>query len=109
MKYICDDVAIELSLCNKTEAGQFIVSPDANTSSSGSIFTTAVHLKDPSPLKYNIVRTGYYCVQTYHSDPTTTYQAVAVFQNAYGELPGSQIAKLPFYGGLAIIYALVGV
>ena len=108
MKYICDQVAIDLNFCNRTEFEQFIVSPDANASSSGSIYTTAVHLKDSSPLKYNIIRTGYYCVQTYHSDPKTTYQAVAVFQNAYGELPGSQIAKLPFYGGLAIVYALVG-
>lgn len=30
-----------------------------------------------------------------------------MFKNSYGELPGSQIAKLPFYGGLTILYALM--
>lgn len=30
------------------------------------------------------------------------------FRNAYGELPAAQIAKLPFYGGLTIVYAVVG-
>lgn len=36
------------------------------------------------------------------------YKAVVEFRNAYGELPGAQIPKLPFYGGLAIVYAVVG-
>lgn len=36
------------------------------------------------------------------------YKAVVEFRNAYGELPGGQIAKLPFYGGLAIVYAVIG-
>ena len=31
------------------------------------------------------------------------------FRNAYGELPAAQIAKLPFYGGLTIVYAVIGV
>ncbi|KAF8451784.1 lung seven transmembrane receptor-domain-containing protein [Terfezia claveryi] len=107
-KYVCDSDAVKLNLCNETETGQFIVSPDANASSAGTIFTTAVNLKAPTPLKYNVVKTGYYCVQTYHS-MAVKYEAVAVFQNAYGELPGSQIAKLPFYGGLTVVYALVAV
>ena len=29
------------------------------------------------------------------------------FRNAYGELPGAQIPKLPFYGGLTIVYAVI--
>lgn len=36
------------------------------------------------------------------------YTAVVEFRNAYGELPAAQIAKLPFYGGLTIVYAVVG-
>jgi len=39
----------------------------------------------------------------------TQYTALVEFRNAYGELPGPDIAKLPFYGGLAIVYAVVGV
>ena len=31
------------------------------------------------------------------------------FRNSYGELPAAQIAKLPFYGGLTITYAVLGV
>lgn len=30
------------------------------------------------------------------------------FRNAYGELPAAQIAKLPFYGALTIVYAVIG-
>ena len=30
------------------------------------------------------------------------------FRNAYGELPAAQIAKLPFYGGITIVYAVIG-
>lgn len=36
------------------------------------------------------------------------YTAVVEFRNAYGELPAAQIAKLPFYGGLTIVYAVIG-
>lgn len=31
-----------------------------------------------------------------------------MFRNAYGELPATQIAKLPFYGGLTIAYGVIG-
>lgn len=37
------------------------------------------------------------------------YKAVVEFRNAYGELPATQIPKLPFYGGITILYALVAV
>lgn len=107
MIYICNGNAVELSLCNKTEYGQFITQPDTNSSSSGTIFTTAVKLKSPKPLEYKVTRTGYYCVWTNHFN-VEKYNAAVVFQNSYGELPGSQIAKLPFYGGLTVVYAVVG-
>ena len=41
------------------------------------------------------------------TDSDVTYQAAVVFRNAYGELPAAQIAKLPFYGGLTIAYAVI--
>ncbi|KAF8450028.1 integral membrane protein [Kalaharituber pfeilii] len=108
IKYICDDDAVTLELCNKTDIGKFITTPETNSSSSGTIFTTAVNLKDPGePMEYKIVKTGYYCVQTLKFT-ADKYNAVVVFQNSYGELPGSQIAKLPFYGGLTVVYAVVG-
>jgi len=66
-----------------------------------------VHLKEPKAINYPILRTGYYCVGTYASN--TEYTAIVEFRNAYGELPAAQIAKLPFYGGLTIVYAVIGV
>lgn len=62
----------------------------------------------PDPANYNIVRTGYYCALTYGLDDIE-YSAIVEFRNAYGELPGSQIAKLPFYGALALVYAVIGI
>lgn len=55
-----------------------------------------------------IKKTGYYCVLT---DKFTAgeFTAVVEFRNAYGELPATQIPKLPFYGGITILYALVAV
>lgn len=41
-------------------------------------------------------------------DPSIPYQAIVEFRNAYGELPGAQIPKLPFYGAITIVYAVIG-
>lgn len=61
-------------------------------------------------MKYNVERTGYYCIDTLPVDnPDLQYSAIAEFRNAYGELPGAQIARLPFYGGLTIVYAVIGI
>lgn len=105
--YICNSDTSKIGLCDEKDIGKFIVAPDTNKTSAGSIYTTTVDLRKPKPYKYDILKTGYYCVQTY-GFTAEKYDAVAVFQNSYGELPGSQIAKLPFYGGLTIIYAVVG-
>lgn len=35
------------------------------------------------------------------------YTATVEFRNAYGELPAAQIAKLPFYGGITLVYAVI--
>lgn len=50
--------------------------------------------------------TGYYCVGTF-GYTADNYQAVVVFQNAYGDLPAAQIAKLPFYAAVTMIYAFL--
>jgi hypothetical protein len=72
------------------------------------VMTEAVHLSDPRSLKYPIRNTGYYCVLT-DSFSGHDYEAVAVFRNAYGELPATQIPKLPFYGIASIVYAVLAV
>ena len=98
---------IKEGLCNSTQIGQFILQENATSISRNPIITKALDLKDPTPIKYNIKKTGYYCVWTYgYSAPE--YKGVVEFRNSYGELPAAQIAKLPFYGGLTIVYAVIG-
>jgi hypothetical protein len=101
---ICDDENVNANLCQVEELGQFIVISNGN--STGSVQTQAIHLKDPQPIKIPIKRTGYYCIGTYGYS-ADSYHAVIEFRNAYGELPAAQIAKLPFYGGVTIIYAVI--
>ncbi|SPQ26144.1 99b60ce6-898c-46a0-98d3-f16aa11c4170 [Thermothielavioides terrestris] len=92
---ICEQQWVDVGLCNKTDIGRFIVSPNATEKSVNVILTKAMHLKDSAPIKYPITKTGYFCV------------AIVEFRNAFGELPATQIPKLPFYGGITIAYALV--
>ena len=68
--------------------------------------TEVISLDDPEPIKYSIKRTGYYCII---ADAYTAgnFEAVAEFRNAYGELAATQIPKLPFYGAMSIVYALI--
>lgn len=98
---------MENKLCNSTEIGQFILSPNATEFSENLILTQAIDLKDPPAVNYPIKKTGYYCVGT-TSFTGDSYTAIVEFRNAFGELPAAQIAKLPFYGGLTITYAVIG-
>lgn len=108
MHYICDDDAVQKQFCNDTQKYEFILAPNATSKSMNPIFTEAIPLNDPKPIKYPISRTGYYCVLTWDMG-TGEYTAVAEFRNAFGELPAAQIAKLPFYGGLTLVYAVLGI
>jgi len=110
MNYICDSSSIDLGLCTQEQFGTFILSTNATDLMQSNIITRAIHLKsDVRPaINYPILRTGYYCIST-AALGDFNYKAVAEFRNAYGELPGAQIAKLPFYGGLAIVYAVIGI
>ncbi|CUS07324.1 unnamed protein product [Tuber aestivum] len=107
-QYICTDNAVRAELCNSTDVGKFILEPETNRSSTGSIFNIKLDLKEVKPILYPIKRTGYYCVWSNAFPPgDLKYDAVVTFQSSYGELSASQIAKLPFYGGLTIVYALI--
>lgn len=106
-QYICDDASVKANYCDESQKGEFILSSNA-TSSGNQIISEKVHLNDPKPITYEIKKTGYYCVGTFgYSD--VDYKAAVEFRNAYGELPAAQIAKLPFYGGLTIVYAVIGI
>ena len=104
---ICDQRNVQAKLCTDEDIGSFILAPNATELSQSPILSKAIHLKDPGPINYPIKSTGFYCVSTF-AYSGQDYRGVVEFRNAYGELPAAQIAKLPFYGALAIIYAVIG-
>ncbi|KAI1840392.1 hypothetical protein JX266_013400 [Neoarthrinium moseri] len=107
-EFICNEPAVAKGYCNETKLGEFILSPNATEKSKSLILTQAIHLKDNKPIKYEIKDTGYYCVGALpYGD--FNFQAIVEFREAYGELPATQIPKLPFYGGITILYAVVSV
>jgi hypothetical protein len=109
-EYICDTEMINNNFCSSNQTGEFIFAPNATELSKNLLFTQAIHLKDPgNPINYGIKKTGYFCVGTTGFSPTDAqYTALVEFRNAYGELPAAQVAKLPFYGGITIVYAVIG-
>lgn len=106
--YQCEPKLVDAGLCNSTDIGEFILTSNATAESNTVILTKAMHLKDSVPIKYPIKKTGYYCVLTFGYS-TDEFEALVEFRNAYGELPAAQIPKLPFYGGISLLYALVSV
>ncbi|OAQ67361.1 integral membrane protein [Purpureocillium lilacinum] len=103
---LCSDESVKQGHCNATDIGKFITTPNATDHSNALIVSKAIHLEDPKPIHYSIKKTGYYCVVT-DSFSAERYNAVTEFRNAYGELPATQIPKMPFYGGMSILYAVV--
>jgi hypothetical protein len=110
-EYICDTEAINNKWCTSNQTGEYILAANATERSKSEIVSKAVHLKDPGPpINYGIKKTGYYCISTSAFSPADSlkYEVIVEFRNAFGELQAAQIAKLPFYGGITILYALVG-
>ncbi|KAH7182872.1 lung seven transmembrane receptor-domain-containing protein [Fusarium flagelliforme] len=103
---VCGDDFVKQGYCNKTDIGKFILHPDVDKKSTSVVLTKAVHLNKAAPINYSIKKTGYYCVLTDVVN-TKNYELVVEYRNAYGELEATQIPKLPFYGGMSILYALL--
>lgn len=104
--YLCDEAARDAGLCKEANLGSFILASNATGQAKSLIRTEAIHLKEPGAVNYPIKRTGYYCVSTALYS-ATEYTGVVEFRNAFGELPAAQIAKLPFYAALTIVYAFL--
>jgi Lung seven transmembrane receptor len=106
----CGPQEVTQGLCNETHIGEFLLTTDAEKNSKNVIKTEAVHINKTATLtgQYPIKNTGYYCVLT-KSYTADEYTAIVEFRNAYGELPATQIPKLPFYGGITILYAVITV
>lgn len=103
---VCNDDFVQQNRCNKSEIGEYIIAANATEKSRSLILTKLVDLKDPKPIKYPIKKTGYYCLFT-ERFTVNEYQAATEWRNAYGELSATQIPKLPFYGGITVVYALL--
>ncbi|KAI0480525.1 lung seven transmembrane receptor-domain-containing protein [Xylariaceae sp. FL0804] len=103
---ICDPENVAAGLCDESDVGEWILSANATEQSGNLILTQAVHVKDAAPINYPIKKTGYYCVAGY-AYSSQNFKGVIEFREAYGELPATQIPKLPFYGGITILYAVV--
>lgn len=104
-EYICDKAAVTKGYCSESNLGEFILAPNATEKSGALILTKAIHLNESSPINYPIKKTGYYCVGAFSTGDD--FMAVVEFREAYGELPATQIPKLPFYGGVTLLYAVV--
>lgn len=105
---ICAPETVEENLCTEDQIGSYILAANASKASRSPIISQTIHLNDPPAINYPVKKTGFYCVST-SGYSGQDYTAVVEFRNSYGELPAAQIAKLPFYGGLTIVYALIGV
>ncbi|KAL9043731.1 MAG: hypothetical protein Q9214_003091 [Letrouitia sp. 1 TL-2023] len=103
---ICTQANIDKKLCNSTNIDEWILSPNVTTESKNQLLSTKINLKDPGETKYAVKKTGYYCVA---SASNGDFKGTVEFRNAYGKLPAAQIAKLPFYAGITIVYAVIGV
>ncbi|KAM3503721.1 hypothetical protein MY11210_008608 [Beauveria gryllotalpidicola] len=104
----CNQDYIDSGTCNSTDLGKFVLAENATEKSRAFILSKAIHLKSTGPIQYSIKETGYYCLFTQGFN-VDEYSAVAEFRNAFGEISATQIPKLPFYGGMSILYALIAV
>lgn len=101
-----DPDGVQDGVCEESNLGEYILAPNASEKAGNVILTQAIHLNSAQPINYPITKTGYFCVAAYgYSAPTFT--GVIEFREAYGELPATQIPKLPFYGGITILYAVI--
>lgn len=98
---------MEAKLCTQEQVGSFLLTNNASDASASPIISKAIHLSDPDAVKFPVRKTGFYCVSTF-AYSGEDYEAIVTFRNSFGELPAAQIAKLPFYGALTIVYAVVG-
>ncbi|KAH3660021.1 hypothetical protein OGAPHI_007226 [Ogataea philodendri] len=105
--YICTDKFVREDVCPKSELNQFIVS--SNNSGNSLIKTAVLTELGTNDFSYHVANTGYYCLAVYdpqYSSSEGSFSVIVNFHNAFGNLPASEIPKLPLYGLLAVVYAV---
>ncbi|GME80848.1 unnamed protein product [Ambrosiozyma monospora] len=97
-----------MGLCEKSDLNKFIIR--SNYTSILPIKQTVLTDYGTNDFSYVISKTGYYCVAAYNprfdGDKVNNYKLTVNFHNAFGNLPASEIPKLPLYGLLAVVYAV---
>lgn len=101
-KYICDSDAVAQGLCDEKQKNRFLI--NSNVTNLTIMAGMLTHVGS-AHIDYRVNTTGYYCVSTF-TITDKKYKGQINFQNAYGELSGSEIPKLPAYGILSICYLI---
>ncbi|GAA5906493.1 hypothetical protein JCM6882_004450 [Rhodosporidiobolus microsporus] len=120
--YICTLAAQQAGRCTEDDLGRFITS--SSMPSNSTVFTASVRFDAATsapvsaadkelgtgPYRYEIERTGYYCVGAVPvvlegAKVNSTFTGVVDFENAFvGHLPASEHPKVAFYRVLFFIY-----
>ncbi|CAG8587926.1 5834_t:CDS:2 [Ambispora leptoticha] len=104
----CTDLARSMEYCNDTEGGFILPDKDRGTIDAKTFNFT----NNETTYTYKVQKTGFYCVtakKVKNVENDSTFTAIIDWRNPYGELPGSDYPKLPFYGLLSLVYLVIGV
>ncbi|KAF9213199.1 hypothetical protein BGZ59_005721 [Podila verticillata] len=111
--YICDTAALKAGVCSEAEKGQAIIDTSVASTVQSKVLDFGVEEEEGDQFFfYPIKKTGFYCVKAW---PLMVNQKEAIFEghvrfnNHHGALAGSDYPKLPFYGALSLIYAVIGI
>lgn len=111
--YICDDFAIDSNLCDESQKDKFIIEDEVydphtktNKTLTNPILTFSQKQLGLHDKKFSVTSTGFYCVTAFGGNPDIKFEGLVNFRNAYGQLSGSEVNKLPLYGLLAVGYVV---
>jgi hypothetical protein len=104
-KWVCDEHAVSLNLCDESSLGQFIVDDDMQGNKS-EVLTYQLTNLGSQEQTYLVKNTGYYCVATFALNSNAKYSILVNFRNSFGQLAASEFPKLPLYAVLAVAYAV---
>ncbi|KXS13874.1 hypothetical protein M427DRAFT_58131 [Gonapodya prolifera JEL478] len=117
VQYLCDSTAVQDGACGEGDIGRFIVRSNATLTApvvtARLAFASDPTVRVPLTFSYDVNVTGYYCVYAMSTtddfdEAGEQFQALAWFKNPYGEIPGVEYHKLPFYGIMSVLYLAVG-
>ena len=108
--YVCDEYTVSEHLCVPDQIGKAVVIDTAHAQYPITAKLFSTNYSDSSDfvasaLTYNVSHTGIYCAFAIPASGLVDYIAVAHFLNPFGEMPGAEYPKLPFYIVLCLVYS----